>query len=547
METLEKERRTHKRTVRRGLRFLRRAAGFCLAAVLIAASLPVQCLAANRRLSMEEREKEAYLPYTLGDIAAARFAVYGILPDEYRTPQKDTGKPLSRLDAAKLLRAAFAWKEDPTGDIPFEDVDEDHREDVAWMYHNGIAWGRSETEFGTYHTTEAAFATMLLNAMGYQGRFSYGDALEYGRSIGLDPVGVSPVFSLGDAALYLDAALRLTAPDGTAMRDRMNVPFMEESDRKPTTFPNTVMLYPTSLEDTEAQLEMATRYLATVVEIYPDNFPGKKTDLRAVRDLYLSEKMRGGRAWYAPRLTDEGTLSCELQREKVDEASLIDILSYNNAKEKLDQRKEDGLLTQEEYDNSVDNLMDVHFSPGYKVMLWIRYNEAWELACDTDDAFSFYEDKRISREASIFYHRYVAGFKDEKDAVYRAKNAIVKQASYANSIRFENGHCVYPDNAHSILGFFQNGQIVCDGYASVFQYCMHMAGIPCVKVYGSTMSAEAADEGMTDHCWNKVYVDGKWAGMDVCWADTGWPTAFDLKDDDSYARHQHWIVTYADL
>ena len=172
------------------------------------------------------------------------------------------------------------------------------------------------------------------------------------------------------------------------MRDRMNIPFMEESDRKPTTFPNTVMLYPSSLEDTEAQLEMATRYLATVIEIYPDNFPGKKTDLRAVRDYYLSEKARGGRIWYAPRVNDEDGLSCELQREKVDEASLIDILSYNNAKDKLDQQKEDGFLTDAEYETRVDDLMDVHFSPVCKVMLWFHYNEAWELACDTDDAFS---------------------------------------------------------------------------------------------------------------------------------------------------------------
>ncbi|MBP5719308.1 MAG: transglutaminase domain-containing protein, partial [Abditibacteriota bacterium] len=484
---MKKERR--KETIRRSLRFLRRAAGLCLAAVLTAAILPVQCIAANRRLSKDERARESYLPYTLGDIAAARFAVYGILSDEYRTPQKDTEKPLSRLDAAALLHAAFARREDPSGEIPFEDVDEDRREAVAWTYHNGIARGRSETEFGTYHPTEAAFATMLLNAMGYQGRFSYGDALDFAQSIGLNPVGVSPVFSLGDATLYLDAALRLTAPDGTAMRERMNVPVMEESGRKPTTFPNTVMLYPASLEDTEAQLEVATRYLATVVEIYPDNLPGGKTDLRAVRNLYLSEKARGGRAWYAPRLSDEESLFCELQREKVYEASLPEILNYNRAKEELNQRKEDGLLTDEEYETSVDNLLDVHFSPGYKVTLWLHYNEAWQLACDIqNDAFSFFEDDRVCREASLFYYRNVAGFKDEKDAVYRAKNAIVRQASYANSLRFETGNCVYTDEAHSLLGFFQNGEIVCDGYASVFQFCMQMAGIPCVSVFGSVTS-----------------------------------------------------------
>ena len=73
----------------------------------MALPLSIPALAANR-YSMERREKDSPLPYTFGDLAAARFAVYGILDDKYRTPQPETAEPLSRLDAVKLLWNAFA-------------------------------------------------------------------------------------------------------------------------------------------------------------------------------------------------------------------------------------------------------------------------------------------------------------------------------------------------------------------------------------------------------------------------------------------------------
>ena len=59
---------------------------------------------------MEKREKESDAPYTFGDLAAARFAVYGILNERFRTPQPETGEPLSRLDAVRFLWKAFAEK-----------------------------------------------------------------------------------------------------------------------------------------------------------------------------------------------------------------------------------------------------------------------------------------------------------------------------------------------------------------------------------------------------------------------------------------------------
>ena len=61
--------------------------------LLLAASLPASAFAAEKNLSLDYCERESTLPYTLGDLAAARFAVYGLLGDEYRTPQKIPQNP----------------------------------------------------------------------------------------------------------------------------------------------------------------------------------------------------------------------------------------------------------------------------------------------------------------------------------------------------------------------------------------------------------------------------------------------------------------------
>ena len=99
---------------------------------------------AANRYSMEKREKESDAPYTFGDLAAARFAVYGILDGRFRTPQPETGQPLSKLSAVKFLWSAFSETSVPTGDgavfykaedpaaVSFADVPEEYEAPVAW-------------------------------------------------------------------------------------------------------------------------------------------------------------------------------------------------------------------------------------------------------------------------------------------------------------------------------------------------------------------------------------------------------------------------------
>ena len=272
------------------------AALFLLASIL----LTVPALA---ELSLDRREVETYDPYTLGDLAAARFAVYGLLPDAYRTPQKDTAKPLSRLDAVTLLRDAFGHPDTDMMNIPFRDVDEQHREAVSWAYSSGIVKGYSATEFGTYHVTEQAFLTMLLNALGFQRKFTYAEAFNFAESVGLSrPLGVSETFSLGDAALYLQQVLNMTTPNGKLMRQKLNIPadVLEMPDYKQVTFPAVVALYPASIEDAEAQIELATHYLPDRIEIYSGALSIQ--DIKTLCARFSAEEADSN-AWYVNRIT----------------------------------------------------------------------------------------------------------------------------------------------------------------------------------------------------------------------------------------------------
>ena len=483
---MEKERRT-KRTL-----LSRRAAALCLAALMLAAALPASCFAAEKTLSLEYCGRESTLPYTLGDLAAARFAVYGLLGDEYRTPQKDTAKPLSRLDAVLLLRAAFGYTTEDVMNIPFKDVDEEYREAVSWAFSNGIVKGRSDTEFGLYHVTEQAFVTMLLNALGFQRKFTYAEAFSFTESVGLSrPLGISDNFSLGDAALYLQQVLSMTTKNGKSLRQRMHLP-ADAPERKQVSFPLAITLSPSSMEDAEAQIELATHYLPDFIEVQSGVL-----SVRDIKSLYeqFSAEEKDGDVWYVNRILDEYLYADFRELPARYELTNEQIELYDATADDLEYRHDAGLLSDEAFNDEMDTLRITYLTGGEAVRLHFFYNEAWELACDVDDAFTIYEDDTLSQEADRFYQQFVAKARSPKDAVYKAKSAIVGSAHYAGTKGVKDGNVYYPEDSHSIVGFFTDGAIVCDGYAKVFQYLMHRAGVPCVVCYGSTISPEDAEMG----------------------------------------------------
>ena len=553
--------------------------------VSMAMSLAAPSLAANNNLTMEKVARPD-TAYTLADLAAARLGVYGILDSRYRTPQEDTNLPLSRPEALRILWNVFRQEgtngknkdsrsvkketgtvdKKTTADRDLTNIFAEYADAFAWASETGIA--RNIPADNSPNVTRREFVSLLLNAMGYQGRYAPAEALAHAESIGLAPVGLSDGFTLGDAALYIKCAMGLAVPDADGKnapaRNRMNIP----SDPEQMAFPSTVSLMPASLTELEPLLREATRYVPEKIKISGDHFT---TD--EIYDVYMLYSGVDGETWYLPRMFNDGPWCAYLDGMSIEE--LAEAFQAEEAQAESAQ-PEDALTESiqpeetagtdsdttgefdggtaglyEEWRRRAANRVESQVSPdtsggravfsGRAVLFRMSYNEAWELACDADDAFTLYVDDTLSRRADEFYRWYVAGARNDKEAVSFAKNAINYRANYAAPVSVDgNGFPIYADESHSILGFFRNCQIVCDGYAATFQYLMHRAGLDCVIVTGSTTNA---DRG-ADHAWNKVKVNGEWLNMDVCWSDTGYPYLYDLRTDAFYRGRGHWAKTF---
>ena len=86
---------------------------------------------------------------------------------------------------------------------------------------------------------------------------------------------------------------------------------------------------------------------------------------------------------------------------------------------------------------------------------------------------------------------------------YIVNNAEYDYENYLND--------TIPNSSYTARGFFENGMLVCDGYAYTFQVLCEYAGISCEHITGSVAA------GL--HAWNQVRIDGKWYNIDVCWDD----------------------------
>lgn len=65
------------------------------------------------------------------------------------------------------------------------------------------------------------------------------------------------------------------------------------------------------------------------------------------------------------------------------------------------------------------------------------------------------------------------------------------------------------DSAHSAWGFFNNGHIVCAGYALTYSYLMNKVGVQCEMVTSLKLS----------HGWNAIKIDGVYYNVDCSWDD----------------------------
>ncbi len=73
------------------------------------------------------------------------------------------------------------------------------------------------------------------------------------------------------------------------------------------------------------------------------------------------------------------------------------------------------------------------------------------------------------------------------------------------------------DMGFTDYGAFINGLAVCEGYSTLTNRMLFMAGIPNMTVSGSGSATSSTE----DHAWNLVDLDNDWYQLDVTWDDMG--------------------------
>lgn len=455
--------------------------------------LPSSVLANNSTITIESSEtdlfatqlRQDWLDYTLADLAAIRFACYGVLDESYLKPNPKTNEPLTRIEAVQLLYEIFAETEAVTEAIPFTDVDKDNILCVSWAYKNGITNGTSSTKFGTSNISKNAFVVFLLRALGYDDQFERSEAISYAAKLGLSPVGLSKGFTLGDALLYLQEAI-----------SQFNIPHAVVLDQ--VCFPRYVSIYPQTVNEIEPLIKAAVNYLPRCIYVYMDNPTEARTAYKQYRNYYeqLAKQEYQYDLWFYPLLDNHAHIF------RVDPS-------------------ETGF--------SID----------------FAYSKAWELTRNLDDTFEYFVSDIAASAADDLYQKWHDSLPAEATDRQKTESAInyicqIASYDYAEEQAINRNQYDFHPKTHSILGLLENGKIVCDGYAYALQYLLLREGIECLVIDGST----TANTKSAKHAWNKVKVDGQWWNVDVCWTDIAGTSKYNFKTDVQYLRLAHFPHIY---
>jgi len=105
----------------------------------------------------------------------------------------------------------------------------------------------------------------------------------------------------------------------------------------------------------------------------------------------------------------------------------------------------------------------------------------------------------------------------ERDLARMIFTWITKEVAYDQN-GFNSGS--YGDTSSN--GVWKRRKSVCEGFAELYQRLCSMAGLDCrtiqgfAKGYGYKAGQKMRD---TNHAWNAIRVNGRWALMDVTWAE----------------------------
>lgn len=174
------------------------------------------------------------------------------------------------------------------------------------------------------------------------------------------------------------------------------------------------------------------------------------------------------------------------------------------------------------------------FRKDHPAFYWMSYWLYWEnetIIVTTVDEYAQASDRKEHNK--ILYDgiaRY-AHLSDGESSSYNIAlayyDAILESSSYAYG---EYGTYELEQWSHSVMGDFLYGEMVCEGYAKLFQLLLNLSGIENIYVVG---------EANGSHCWNLVRMDdGNWYWFDPTRGDTeGEPYEYFCTTDTLLASH----------
>lgn len=111
----------------------------------------------------------------------------------------------------------------------------------------------------------------------------------------------------------------------------------------------------------------------------------------------------------------------------------------------------------------------------------------------------------------------------------------------------DNGYIISNGITHSIVGVFQNGMSVCEGYAKALQLVLNRLGIENIFVTGKS----GEGDNWQNHAWNMVRMDdGEYYYIDATWDDLDFVTEKtdfdDFKHEEVFDIYYEYFLTDAD-
>ena len=166
----------------------------------------------------------------------------------------------------------------------------------------------------------------------------------------------------------------------------------------------------------------------------------------------------------------------------------------------LNLNKSDYLTVMEYYSNDHPEhfwfLGETEFSMAASIVVEIRFCYVKNLSTKSQVAAAKKEFNTATNKLLNGLDDSMSDFEREKEIYLR----LIKLCSYKNQ----------GDVSGTAYGALVKKYAVCDGYSRAFQYLCHLAGLPCLRVFGV---------GHEDHSWNMVKIDGAWYHTDVTWDD----------------------------